>query len=118
MSALAAFALALVASESPVTGLGESANPRVADAAARADQLAAIAKGLEYLAAQQSRELGAVGSKYQVAVTSLAADPELDSPIPGAAETSPAESRQTSTVIARTRQRTTVRLKLERRPAS
>ncbi len=72
MSALAAFALLLLGSESPVTGLGESANPRAAEAAARAEQLAAIAKGLEYLAAQQSRELGAVGSKYQVAVTSLA----------------------------------------------
>jgi hypothetical protein len=72
VSVLAAFALLLLSSEPPVAAIGEAANPLVVEAAARAEQLAAIAKGLEYLAAQQSRELGVVGGKYQVAVTSLA----------------------------------------------
>ncbi len=68
----AACAVLLGASEQPDAALGEEVNPRAAEAALRAEQLGAIAKGLEFLAAQQSRELGAVGSKYQVGVTSLA----------------------------------------------
>lgn len=68
----AACAVLLAASEEPDAALREEVGPPAAEAALRAEQLDAIGRGLEFLAAQQSRELGSIGSKYQVGVTSLA----------------------------------------------